>query len=240
VGSWKLDTIHDSLGREMRLAYDDKGQPQSFTKFPGRAEEQVFRFAYDDKGVLNRVEMPAAANDGPNVLTIEHQHPTDLAEGGLSRVSNQRRRIGGIDGQQTSFAWSDDADRDLVVTFPDGSTMGIGHETPQGSTRDGMNPPGAFENRITRSYNINASSHPTRSVYDPKTKFLVESCDQESDGPSGAPASPGNRCTGYVYNDDLTLRSINGRHEDGSVSTTSMTYVSAAQARGWRRSRAAG
>lgn len=223
LGRWQLRRLRDSIGRTIEIAHDPGGQVTSIVGFPGRPEEQRLDFGYDAAGVLDELVLPASAADGTNVVTMEHEHPADTAEGGLSRVAKQTRQIGGVAGQTTTFDWSDGADWDLEVTYPNGVTNRYRHEIPQGGLAQGLSPEGSGEDRITAAYNLGASDKPLRFVYDGATGLPIETCDQESSGPSGDPASPGDRCTGFVYDADLRLVEMVQPTENGEA-VTKTTY----------------
>jgi hypothetical protein len=125
--------------------------------------------------------------------------------GGLSRVTSLSRSVN--QGQASAtFAWGDTPDSDLVVSFSNGTFRQYGHEVAQGSTKEGLNPPGATDNRVVASYNLNATSNPARKAYDPASKYIILSCDQESPftGVSASPTAPPERCVGYEYDTGTT------------------------------------
>ncbi|MEM9461453.1 MAG: hypothetical protein AAGF11_45235 [Myxococcota bacterium] len=242
LGIWQLTRIVDSVGRQMVVGYEAEA-PDRITElvaFPGRPEQQAYRFGYDELGVMNELELPAPSADPDNRVSMVHEHPSDRQQGGLSRVLQQSRRIGGHSGQTTTFEWSDHSDYDLFITLPDGTSRRIAHQSPQGGQLESLWAAGRNDNRVTAVYGLDATSNPRRSVYDPDTGVLTEECDALSSGPSGLPSEPGPRCTGYEYDDQLRLVAEVKRNEAGDAVRTQMEYESFAPGNDHRLSRVIG
>lgn len=234
VESWRLARVRDSLGRVIQLNYGTQGEDLDrlwlVTMFPGRPEQQQFRIGYDATGVADEIAFPPPlldALDAPdpnngNLVTIAHAHP-DLALGGLSRVLSQARRINGVAGQATSFAWLDEGGADLKVSHPNGDTQRFAHEQSQAATAAGMDPTGARDNLLSAIYNINATVKPATVTFDPTSKLVTQRCDAEGT-PGGTPANPGDRCSGYVYDANLNLQRVVGRNEEGELVAVELVH----------------
>ena len=221
MGQWQLQRIVDSEGRVIALEADPTGpgRPLGMTIYEGAPDERRLSFGYDDAGVLNSIAMPASDLDGDNEVTMVHDHPP--AEGGASRVLSQSRSIGGT-AQTTTLSWSD-GDVDLEVGLPGGHFQRFAHERPQGSTQTPLHAEGRDHNRLTEIYGIDATSNPERIQYDEQTGQVAERCDPMSSGPV-AGASIGDRCAGYVYDEDHDLVEVIEWADDGEESRTQLEY----------------
>lgn len=234
VESWRLARVRDSLGRVIELNYGSEGEDLNrlwlVTLFPGRPEQQQFRIGYDPTGVADEIAFPPPLQDAidasdpnnGNLVTVSHAHP-DLSAGGLSRVLSQARRINGVPNQITSFAWLDEGGADLKVVYPNGDTQRYAHEQSQAATAAGMEPPGARDNRVSAVYNINATIKPATVAFDPTSKFVTQRCDGEGTL-GGAPANPGDRCSGYVYDANLNLERVVGHNEEGELVSVELEH----------------
>lgn len=225
VGLWRLQRIVDSEGRVLAVEYE-QGAPDrvsTLTAYPGQVDEQRYEFGYDSLGVLDSLAMPVADGDGYNTLSLVHQHPSSPATGGLSRVLSQTRSVSG-QAATTSFTWLAGQDYDLEVSYPNGRIHRFGHQLPQGPTATPLMAADRDANRVTNQYNIDATSNPSRTAYDPLTGFVTEECDQLSFGPSGDGSAPAPRCSGYVYDDNFDLVEIASRNEDGAVVHAELEY----------------
>ena len=229
VETWRLAELRDSLGRSVLLDYTPPtalgdplaGKLRSVTYAPGRSEQQVYAFDYDEAQMISTVRMPTpyadAAEGAVNEVTLSYSHPVDQRVGGLSRVVSQTRRINGVEGQVTRFDWRA-TNPDLVVTYPDGLTRSFEHETSRGAVTAGMDDDGA--DRVTAVYNLEANVRPSRIEYDPVTGFVTQRCDPLGDPETGA------RCARQIYDADLNLSAIETRTESGGVARSTFTYES--------------